>query len=233
MVNNARNMEDNSVLRWGGLAGVLGSLVLIVSGIVSIIAGAEPTQLEELIRFPEVRAVRTVENSLYLLALLLMANHFLALHHALRNSRPGPALLGSGLGVIGLAVMAGGALLHVASVPISRLYHARGTTSEAQATLALIWQATWGIFDALLGAGLFAAAIGMVGVGTAMMRTPTLGRGFASLCIGLGLIGIAAALAFIIDPPSLIVALGVMALMVFHLAVGWKVYRLSRAVQES
>jgi uncharacterized membrane protein HdeD (DUF308 family) len=229
MMNSAQNMEEKSVLRWGGLAGVLGSLVLIVSGIVSAVVGPEPTQLEELIRFPEVRGARTVENSLYLLALLLMASHFLALHHALRKSRPAPALFGSGLGVIGLAVMAAGALLHVASVPLSDLYHAPGTTAEAQATLALIWQATWGVFEALLGAGLFAVTIGVVGLGTAMLRAPTMGRGVAWLSIVLGVIGIAAALVFIIDPPSPIAALGVLALIVFHLAVGWKVYRLSRA----
>ncbi len=228
-MNSAQTLGEKSVLRWGGLAGVLGSLVLIVSGIVSVVVGPDPTQLEELLRFPEVRAARTVENSLYLLALLLMASHFLALHHALRKSRPAPALFGSGLGVIGLAVMAAGALPHVASVPLSDLYHAPATTAEAQATLALIWQATWGVFEALLGAGLFAVTIGMVGLGTAMLRAPTLGRGFAWLSIVLGVIGIVGALVFIIDPPSPIAALGVLALIVFHLTVGWKVYRLSRA----
>lgn len=228
-MNSAQNMEEESVLRWGGLSGVLGSLVLIVSGIVSVVVGPQPTQLEELLRFPEVRAGRTLENSLYLLALLLMASHFLALHAAFRKSQPAPALFGSGLGVIGLAVMAAGALLHVASVPLSDLYHGPGTTAEAQATIALMWQATWGLFEALLGAGLFAVTIGMVGLGTAMLRAPTMGRGVAWLSIVVGVIGIAAALVFIIDPPSPIAALGVLALIVFHFSVGWKVYRLSRA----
>ena len=229
MMNSTQNMEEESVLRWGGLAGVLGGLVLIVSGIVSVVIGPDFTQLEELIRFPAVRAARTVENSLYLLALLLMASHFLALHHALRKSRPAPALFGSGLGVIGLAVMAAGALLHVSSVPLSDLYHAPDTTAEAQATLALIWQATWGVFEALLGAGLFAATIGVVGLGMAMLRAPTMGRGVAWMSIVLGVIGIAGAFVFIIDPPSPIAAVGVLALIVFHLAVGWKLYRLSRS----
>jgi hypothetical protein len=228
MMSDLQKMEEEkSVLRWGGLAGVLGSLVLIVSGIVSVSVGPEPTQLEELLRFPEVRAARTVENSLYLLALLLWASHFLALHHALRKSRPAPALFGSGLGFIGLAVMAAGALLHVSSVPLSNLYHAPGTTAEAQATLALIWQATWGVFEALLGTGLFAVAIGVVALGVAMVPIPDFGRRMGWVSMVLGVIGIAAALVFIIDPPSPIAALGAPALIVSPLAVGSQVYRLS------
>jgi hypothetical protein len=79
-------------------------------------------------RFPDIRAVRTVEDSLYLVVLILWVAHFLALYRALRETSLAPALFGSVIGIVGFGVLAAGALPHVASVPISELYHAPGAT---------------------------------------------------------------------------------------------------------
>jgi hypothetical protein len=95
-----------------------------------------------------------VEEVLYLGVLALWAIHFLALYRALRGTSLAPALFGSALGIMGLGVLAAGALPQVARTPISDLYHAPGATPEDQATLVLLWQATQGIFDALLVVGL-------------------------------------------------------------------------------
>lgn len=228
-------MEDEkSILRWGGLAGILGGvLLIIVFGIVAVFVGPDPVEIEGWVtRFPGIRAARTVENSLYLLVLLLWAVHSLALYEALRRSRPAPALFGTGLGIVGLTVMAAGALPHVATVPLSDLYHAPGASPETQATLALLWRATWGIFEALLGAGLFAVTIGVLALGAAMVGAAGFGRRTGWVSIGLGGIGIAATLVFFIDPPSPVAALAVFALIIFHLVVGWKLFKLGRAGQE-
>jgi Domain of unknown function (DUF4386) len=223
--------EEKSVLRWGGLAGILGGIIFIlVFVIVIVFIGADPAQPEgEVMRFPDIRAARTLEDSLYLVVLILWVAHFLALYRALRGTSLAPALFGSVLGIVGLGVLAAGALPHVATAPISELYHAPGATPEDQATLVLIWQATQGIFDALFGVGLVLVPIGFVVLGVAMLGTPAFGKGFGAVSVGVGVVGVVAASVLLVDPLSPSAFLGVLALIVFHLVVGWKLYRLSSA----
>ena len=80
--------EEKSVLRWGGLAGILGGIIFIlVFVIVIVFVGLDPADPEgEVMRFPDIRAARTVENSLYLVVLILWVTHFLALYRALRGT---------------------------------------------------------------------------------------------------------------------------------------------------
>ena len=147
--------EEQSVLRWGGLAGIVGGILLVaVFVIVGVFVGPDPAEPEALVmRFPDVRAAYIVEEVMYLGVLALWAIHFLALYRALRGTSLAPALFGSALGLMGLGVLAAGALPQVARTPISDLYHAPGATPEDQATLVLLWQATQGVFDALLVVG--------------------------------------------------------------------------------
>src|SRR5829696_1372083 len=223
--------EDRDVLRWGGLAGILGGIIFIVVFVVVIaFVGAEPAQPEgEVMRFPDIRAARTVEDSLYLVVLILWVAHFLALYRALRGTSLAPALFGSVLGIMGLGVLAAGALPHVATAPISDLYHAPGATPEDKATLVLVWRATQGIFDALFGVGLLLVPIAFVALGVAMLRVPAFGKGFGGVSVVLGVVGIVAASVLLVDPLSPSAFVGVLALIVFHLVLGWKLYSLSRA----
>ena len=111
---------------------------------------------------------------------------------------------------------------------ISDLYHAPGATPEDQATLILLWQATQGIFDALLAAGLLLMPIALIALGMTMLRAPAFGKGVGGVSVVLGMVGLVAA-AFNMVDPSPIGAICVFALIVFHLVLGWKVYSLSRA----
>jgi hypothetical protein len=226
--------EEKKVLRWGGLAGVLGGILFIlVFAIVIVFVGEGPAEPEGLVvRFPEIRGVRTVENGLYLVVLILWVNFFLALYRALRRTNLAPALFGSVLGIVGLVVLAAGALPHVATAPISDLYHAPGATPVDRATLVLLWQATQGIFDALLIVGLFILPMGLIALGVAMLGTPAFGKGFGRLSVVLGVAGLAAACVLLVDPLSPIAVAGFLALIVFHLVLGWKVHSLSRARRE-
>jgi len=224
--------EVKSLLRWGGLAGVLGGVLFILVFVVVIVfVGADlSVEAEELVkRFPDIRAARTVENGLYLVVLILWVAHFLALYQALRETSRAPALFGSVIGIVGLVVLAAGALPHVATAPISDLYHAAGATPEDQATLVLMWRATEGIFDALLFAGLAILPFGLIFLGVAMLGSPAFGRIFGRISVGLGAIGVVAATIVLIDPRSPLAAIGVFALILFNLILGWKVYTLSRA----
>jgi hypothetical protein len=223
--------EEKSVLRWGGLAGILGGIIFIVIFVVVIaFVGADPAEPEgEVLRFPEIRAARTVEDGLYLVVLVLWVTHFLALYRALRGMSLAPALFGSVLGIVGLGVLAAGALPHVASIPISDLYHAPGGSPQEHATLVLMWQATEGIFDALFGVGLLLVPIGFIALGVAMLGTPTFGKGFGGVSVALGVVGVVAASVLLVDPLSPSAFVGVLALIVFHLVLGWNIYSLSRA----
>jgi hypothetical protein len=158
-----RHHEDSSILRWGGLAGIGGSvLFVVVFAIVGIFAGPEPAgPAGPISRFPEIRVARTVENGLYLAVLALWVPLALALFHSLRRTHPAAALFACALNIFGLAVLAAGAIPHVVTSRLSDLYHADGATPDEQATLVLLWQANQGMFDALLLVGLLVMPIGV------------------------------------------------------------------------
>ena len=115
-----RTHDDGSILRWGGLAGIGGSVLLVVVfAIVGIFAGPEPAgPAGPISRFPEIRVARTVENGLYLAVLALWVSLALALFHGLRRTRPAAALFGSALNIVGLAVLA---------AVLSRMWSPRGS----------------------------------------------------------------------------------------------------------
>jgi hypothetical protein len=231
-MNNLQKLaQEKSVLRWGGLAGLLGGIIFIlVFVIVALFVGMEPVDpVSEVVRFPEIRTARIVENSLYLVVLILWVIHFLALYRALRQTSLAPALFGSALGILGLVMLAAGALPHVATTPISDFYHAPGATPADQATLVLLWQATMGIFDALLVVGLVFLPPGLIALGVAMLGSPAFGKGYGWLSVVLGVAGILAASAELVTI-SPIGAVGIFALIIFHLVLGWKLYSLSRAL---
>ncbi len=229
MINAMPSQQvHQGVFRWGGLAGILGSILMIAAFLpVGLFAGGfATTPAEAIMRFPDVWAAQAVEEVLYLAAIALMAVHFLALYRALRATSLAPALFGSGLGIMGLILLAAGALPTVATVPIADLYHAPGATPDDQATLILLWQASWGMLEALLVVGLLLLPVALLTLGVAMLRTPAFGKGYGWVSVALGIAGTAAALSLMVDV-STIAAVVILALLGFHVVVGWKVLRLS------
>jgi hypothetical protein len=172
--------------------------------------------------FPEIRVARTVENGLYLAVLVLWVPLALALSHSLRRTRPASALFGSALNIFGLAVLAAGAIPHVVTSRLSDLYHADGATSDEQATLVLLWQANQGMFDALLLVGLLVMPVGVILLGLAMRRDPAFGKVAGNVSVALGVVGLAAATVMLVDPLPAAAALGVFALICFHVVAGCK-----------
>lgn len=222
---------EKRILRWGGIAGMLGgALFLAVFMFVGAIVGPDPAGPEGPIsRFPEIRAARTIENAGYLAVLILWTAHALALYRALRRASPAPAMMGGALGIMGLVVLAAGALPHAATVSIANLFHAPGASAQDQAGLVMAWQATQAIFNALLVTGLVLLPFGVVGLGLAMWEAPAFGKGYGWAGVALGVIGAVAAVALLVDPQSFIAVVGFFALICFHVVVGRKLYRLSRA----
>jgi hypothetical protein len=212
---------------------MLGGILFILTWVVVIVGPVgmeDPADLAGWVtRFPAIRAARVVENGIYLMAAILGVALFLALYRALRKTSLAPALFGSVLGILGLVVIMVGALPHVAHASISDLYHAPGVTPADQATLALLWQAIWGMFDAMLDVAFFVVPLGLILVGVAMLGAPDFGKGFGGVSMGLGVIGLLAAVLQMVDPASMIGAGSFFAIVIFYLVLGWKVYSLSKA----
>lgn len=231
MNNLATTEQPDSILRWGGLAGIAGSVLMLVTfGIVAAFVGMDMTPEESLTRFTDIRAARAVENSLYLAVLILWIVHCLALYRALRRTSPAPALFGTALSIVGLVVLAAGALPHIATAPLSDLYQAPGATLQDQTTLALLWHGIDAMFNALLVTGLVILPIGLIAIGTAMLGAPEYGKRMGAMTVALGVAGLAAATVLVVED-SPIAALVVFALTAFHLALGWKTHRLASAPQ--
>jgi hypothetical protein len=224
--------QEKSVLRWGGLAGLLGGILFILTWVV-VIAGPvgmeDPADLAGWVtRFPDIKAARVLENGIYLVALILEVALFLALYRALRRTSLAPALFGSVVGIVGLVAMVVSATPHIAHAPLSDLYHAPGATPADQATLALVWQATWGIFDAILYVGFFVVPVGLILLGVAMLGTPAFGKGYGGVSVVLGVVGLVAGVLQMADPSSMIGAASYFACLIFYFVLGWKVYSLGR-----
>jgi hypothetical protein len=232
MMDNSQKMEqEKSVLRWGGLSGLLGVvLFILVMVVVGVFIPPDPTDLKEWVtRFPDIRVVRIIENGIYLSALLLEVPLFLALYRALRKTSLAPALFGSALGLVGLVVMVVSTTPHVGHAPLSDLYHATGATPADQATLALLWQALWGINDTMLYVGFVVVPIGLVLLGVAMRGAPAFGKGLGGVIVVLGVLGLVAGALQMVDPAAPFGIGSYFACLISYLILGRKVYSLSKA----
>jgi hypothetical protein len=218
--------QERRVLRWGGLAGMVGSLVLII--VFAIVAFFVGSDSNEPMGFPQIRVARTFEDGLYLAVMILWILLVLALYRALRQERLAPALFGSVLGIVGLVVLAAGALPHVATLAVSDLLRAPGTTIDNRSALEL-WKAAYAAFDALLVVGLILATIGVICLGSAMIKNPKYGKGIGWTSMVLGVVGVVAGWVLLWNPQSPAAGIAMAALIVFHAVAGWKTYRLSKS----
>ncbi len=234
MKNSQMIEQERSVLRWGGLSAMLGVILFIVAIVASmIVVGDDPATLEGWVtRFPDIKAARIVENLTYLMGLILQVPLFLALYRALRKTSLAPALFGSALGILGLGALVVSTTPHVAHALLSDLYHAPGVAPADQATIALMWQAIWGIIEMMVSIGFLVIPLGLLALGTAMLSAPAFGKGLGRLSMALGVIGFAAAVYQMVDTASMAGFGSYLAYIIFYLTLGWKVYSLSRAPSE-
>jgi hypothetical protein len=224
--------DEKSVLRWGGLAGMLVPIFFILTAVILLaLVPQEPADPEGLVmRFPEDRAAIAVGEGLYLVAVILLVTLFLALYRALRGTSVAPALFGSGLGLVGLVVLAVGALPNIAFNPISDLYHAPGATPEEQATLVLMWQSIQGIFNETDTVGFILMAIGFIVLGVAMLGSPAFGKRFGGVSVVLG-VAMAVGMSILGVDSDSVIPFVLIAFIVFPLLFGWKLYSLSKGLQ--
>lgn len=222
--------QEQNLLKTGGLAGILGSIIfIVVFVIVGVFVGEDPIELEEwLTRFPDIKTARIFENSLYLLVLILWIPHAVALFYALKSKSLAAALFGTSISIAGLIVIAAGALPHIATSQLADVYYAADATSTDQATIVLMWQGTWAVFDALLIAGLAFIPFSFLSFGVAMRQHSDFGSVYGWLSIVLGILGFGAIGISMVNPNSPSPAIIVFGMIIFHFVIGWKLFNLSK-----
>lgn len=239
---DSKMSEEKWVLRWGGLAGMLGVILAILSIIILLaFVPAQPAgpcgpacYLDASVAaYPAERAALTVGHVLYLSAITLFIILFLALYRALRGGGSlAPALFGRGIGILGLALLAAGAMPSVAFAHLSDAYHTPGATPQDQATLALVSHAVQAIFNETDTVGGILLTVGFILMGIAMLRNPAFGKrlGGVSILLGLAaLVGISL-ISVAQDNPNDFAF--VILVVVLPLLLGWKLYRLAVAAQQ-
>jgi hypothetical protein len=229
-LRTTREAQERSLLRWGGLAGVVGAIVFLVSivyqvafvGTNTTAAGAGPVM-----RFPGVQTQIIVGQTLFLVGVLLFVPLFIALYRTLRGSSLAPALFGGLLSFLGLAVLAVESEPNVAMAQISAQYHAAGATAAQQATAVQLWQATQGMFNEFDTCAYIFLSVGFIMLGIAMLRTPSFGKALGSISAAFGVAGLIALASFAVDSAAFS-PFALLTFAVFPLLFGWKVFRLSR-----
>jgi len=220
---------EKSFLRWGGLAGILAGVFFILTIITLVEFGpsttATPAQL--VMNFPNVRTGLAVGNGFYFLVSVSLVGLALGLYKALRGASPGPAVFGTVLYVLGLGVTFIEDTTQFAFDPISNLYHAPGATPADQATLALLWQATQGMFNEFDVAATLLLSTGLIVLGVAMIMTPRFAKVFGGLSIAFGLAQIIGISLFSTNSVAY-APFALLAFLVFPVVFGLKLYRLSK-----
>jgi hypothetical protein len=150
--------------------------------------------------------------------------HFDLLRRLLRRTAPVLSAAARTVGFLGVAVLAAGTLLNVATAPMSQAYQQVAGADRADVVLA--WQAAQGVMDAMLvtGALLLPAAVVLFGLALRHDLGPVLRWGI----IVVGAAGIAGVVVAAATPPAALVALGILGTLAFHLAAGIRWLQLSR-----
>ena len=222
--------NEKSVLRWGGLAGILAFIVWIVE--LPLYGFVDPFVPEGLMNFADNRAALGLSTVLMMTIAILSVALVLTLYRALRGNNVGLALFGSVLGVTGYIVTAlGDASTFFAFAPISNLNQAPAVTPETQATTVLLWQTTHGITSTFFFVGILFTMMCFIVLGLAMLSAPAFGRRFGVVSILLGVIGVVGVIGslFVTGETGMqVMGIGVFSNLIFLPLFGWKAYTLSR-----
>jgi Domain of unknown function (DUF4386) len=221
---------QRDVLRWGGIAGVVGGLCSVITFVILLaLVPAAPSDPSALVaRWPNVRTATIVGESILLAGYILFVMLFLALYQALRGTSPAPALFGSGVGILGYVLFIVGGLPPVAFNTISDLYHSSTATATDQMTLAWVWQGTQALFNETDTMGFILLSIGFILLGIAMLHARGFGKIFGWLSIIIALLALADISLFSVASTSF-APLALLIITVQPLLLGWRLYSLSKS----
>ena len=225
-----RYESERSVLRWGGIAGILGGIVFLFVPVILFgfipPAPADPAGL--VARFPDIRAALAAGGFVDFLAGVFWVALLLGLYRALRRTSPAPAAWGTYLTLLGFAVIFVETMTQVAFDPISNLYHAPGVTPAQQFALVSAWQATQGMFNQFDTSAIILESAGFIVLGVAMIRAPAFGRVLGWATSALGALSLSAG--FFLGTTSPLTAILLIPIYVLlPIVLGWRLYSLSRS----
>lgn len=236
-------IQERSILRWGGLAGIAAGLIFILvpvilfgfvpqapAGNFKVEGGGQVDPAALVAMFPVSRTAISTGNFIDFVSSALTLALILSLFVALRRTKLAPALFGGAQYVLGLAVIFTETVTQVAFDPISSLYQAPGTTEAEKTTLVMIWQATQGMFFELDAAAILLLSAGIIVLGAAMYRATGFGRAVGGLSMIFGVAGLAVTTIFGIIS-SLAAFILIPVFIALPIILGWKVYTLSRMSQ--
>ncbi len=214
-------IQDQSTARMGGFAGILGSALLLgVFAFLAVFVGLDTLDAQAALeRYPDIRWARIIENTAYLFALALWALHSVTLFVVLRADSLATALAAMVMSLLGLAILAAGAIPHTAETVISDLYNAPDTAAELLPVLIVAWEVSLGWVDTFVVTGVVLAPVGLLLYGIAMLRSSDFGSwaGWASILFAAA--GFYAAISSLIEESD-IVGVGIFALVFFHTVIG-------------
>ena len=217
---------EKSVLRWGGIAGLLAGVVFVISLITFVIGPttivAPDESLEpQLVDFPENSARLTVAIDLFVVAFLLVLPFLAALYWSLRETSRVFARIGLGSGILAVVALIFGLQAFLGSANLFSTLYGLVAVSDRPIVVAAYTAAASLITPILAGGSIF-IGLAFVAFGLAMRGSPDYQEGFVWLSAVLGLIIILLTFLFLgLVSVILLAALG--------LVLGWKVYSLSRA----
>lgn len=222
-----RTADGVAGVRRGGLAGLAGVAALFGAFLPYPIFGLpNPDDVESLTTFADITTGRIIENTFWLAALVLWAVHFMAIGRALRNRSDEERSFLPAVAVFGLAPMAAGALIHVATMELSDLYTDPATTAADQANIVLTWQAVQAVFNTLLVTGAAIVPVAMVAIAWSLLSAGLLGRLSGGIALAISVLGVVGgAIAIVAGANSAGVQLAVLSMLVFHAVVGWRLFR--------
>ncbi len=221
--------QDLQMLRWGGIAGLAGVICMLGAFVVVGAWGLpDASDVETLRDFADIKSGRIAEHFLYLAALMLFALHVFVLHRGLRTSHSAAALFGTVMAAFGLVIMAASSMLHLSTSPLADLYAAPEASPADRQMIEYSWHGAQSVFDTMLVTGVLLVPIGIILFGVAMRSAPAFGGRLTVLTFGLGVAGIVGAAIAVVVPGSAFAAIGVLAIVAFHIGTGWQLLALGK-----
>jgi hypothetical protein len=222
--------KERSFLRLGGLAGMIGGILFILTIITLAVFGPSTTASPDSLvnNYPNVRTALAVGNGFYFLVSISLVGLAVGLYRALRGTSPAPALFGAVLYILGIGVTFVEDTTQFAFDPLSNLYHASGATPTDQHTITLLWQATQGMFNQFDTSATILISAGFIVLGVTMFKVQSFGRIFGGLSVAFGAAQILA-INLVSTNSAAYAPFALLAFLVYPVLFGWKLYRLSKA----
>jgi uncharacterized membrane protein len=227
--SNLAERPDRRLMRWGGIAGLLGGITMFAA--VAVVVGfglPDASDPETLTDFADLETGRILEHFFYLGALMLLALHALVLYRLLRVADMPAALFGAAVATFGFVILAASAVLHVSTTAMADLYTASDATAADQRSIEHAWHGAQSVFDTMLATGLLLVPIGIVLFGVAMRSTSAFGPRLMWAAFVLGVVGTIGAAVEVIDTSIETSGASVLAMVVFFMATSWRVLQMGK-----